>query len=74
MKISKSRLKIFFCSMMSTLLLIFLSIGFIIVEKNTRLVAFGDSNPFLVYKHENFRISYAKVHFMGKDYIIFKNK
>ena len=73
MKIIKESLKILLCSMAGTTLIIILFAGLVIVEKNTRSVAFGDNSPFLTYEHENFKPKFLKLHFMGKDYTILKN-
>ena len=65
----KNHRKYFFVSMMSTLFILALITGFIIVEKNARAVMLEDSSPFLVYSQKNFVPDFVKIHFMGKDFI-----
>ena len=57
--------------MIGTLLLLVLLSGFIIVEKNTRYIAFGDTSPFFSYScNEQNKLFSLSVHFMGNDYKI----
>ncbi len=65
-KISK---KYFIFFMTSTLFILTLITGFIIVEKNARGVIFEDSPPFFICKQKDFRPELIKIHFMGKDFI-----
>ena len=65
----KNSKKHFFISMISTLFVLALITGFIIVEKNARSVMLEDSSPFFVYKQKNFLPELVKIHFMGKDFI-----
>ena len=69
MQISKGQRKNFLLSMMLTFFVLFLFTGFVIVEKNTRFIAFGDDSPFFTWEHKNFIPKSAKIHFMGKDYV-----
>ena len=65
----KNSRKYFLVSMASTLFVLALITGFIIVEKNARAVMLEDNSPFLVYKQKNFLPELVKIHFMGKDFI-----
>lgn len=69
MKISRNKMKTFVCSLIGTSLMIILLCGFIIVEKNTRHIAFGDNSPFFICEREKIFPSFFKIHFMGRDYI-----
>lgn len=69
MNISKTNIRIFLCSVTSSILFLSLLCGFVIVEKNTRYVAFGDNSPFFVYKYSHLNKMFIKLHFMGRDYI-----
>ncbi len=68
----KSKVKTFFCALIGTSLFIVLLTGFVIAEKNTRYIAFGDNSPLITYEYKNFKLYFLKIHFMGKDYIIYK--
>lgn len=70
MRFSKNNIKIFFCSLAGTFLLLTLLCGFILVEKNTRYIAFGDNTPFFVYQQEKNMPYFVRLHFMGSDYVI----
>ncbi len=72
MKHSNDFLRTFLCSLTSTILFIFLLTGFVLAEKNTRSIAFGDNSPFFICEHKGLKIYFIKIHFMGKDYIIDK--
>lgn len=66
---NKKSKKYFFISMISTLFVLALITGFIVVEKNARAIMLEDSSPFLVYKQKNFLPELVKIHFMGKDFV-----
>ena len=72
MKLSNETLRTFLCSLASTILFIFLLTGFVVAEKNTRSIAFGDNAPFFICEHDGLRLHFLKIHFMGRDYIIDK--
>ena len=67
MVIKNKNTRYFISAMISTLLLLILFSGFVIVEKNTRYIAFGDTAPFFVYEHSGIKPLFLKIHFMGKD-------
>ena len=70
MKILKGRKRDFFISLISTSLILILLSGFIIVEKNTRHIAFGDCTPFMQYEINSKKLEYFSIHFMGNNYNI----
>ncbi len=72
--IDKKSGKCFLTSMMATFYVLSLILGFIYVEKNARNVILEDSPPFLVYKRNNFKFEFLKIHFMGKDYTLIFDK
>lgn len=55
-------------SMISTLLLLTLLMGFIIVEKNTRKIGFADNNPWFICKDSRTDGHYIKIRFLDKSY------
>lgn len=63
-------IKIIVSSMISTLLLLSLIIGFIIVEKNTRKIGFADDAPWIIYKNNYQSGHYVKLKFMDAFYTI----
>lgn len=66
---NKKNIKCFLISMASTIFVLALITGFIIVEKNAREVICEDSSPFFIYREKNFIPEFLKIHFMGKDFI-----
>ncbi len=66
---NKKSKRCFIVSMFSTLCILFLMSGFIIVEKNTRNTILKENPPFLSYKINNHNFEFIKIHFMGKDYV-----
>ena len=72
MKIRENKMRIFLSSLVGTALIIALLCGFIIVEKNTRYIAFGDDSRFFICERKKILPSFLKIHFMGKDYIYSK--
>lgn len=65
---TNKKYKYLLVSIISTLLFLTLFSGLIIVEKNTRYVAFGDSSPFLTYEHHDNSHFSLTIHFMGNNY------
>lgn len=63
-------IKTIFNSMISTLLLLTMLMGFIIVEKNTRKIGFADNDPWFFYKDSNEEGHYMKIRFMNKYYVM----
>lgn len=63
-------IKMILNSMISTLLLLSLLIGFIVVEKNTRRIGFADNNPWVIYKNSCQSGHYVKFKFMDCFYTI----
>ena len=59
-------IKTIFNSMISTMMVLLLLIGFIVVEKNTRKIGFTDNNPWFVYKDSYEDGHYFKVRFLDK--------
>lgn len=59
-------IKTVFNSMIATSLVLFLLMGFIIVEKNTRKIGFADNNPWFIYKDSYNDGHYFKIRFMDK--------
>lgn len=59
-------IKTIFNSMISTMMVLLLLIGFIVVEKNTRKIGFIDNNPWFVYKDSYEDGHYFKVRFLDK--------
>ena len=62
--------KSFIMSMISTFFLLILFSGLVIVEKNTRKIAFGDSSPFFACEYEKDKLKGVNLHFMGKGFRI----
>ena len=54
--------------MISTLLLLTLLMGFIIVEKNTRKIGFADNNPWFICMDSPSNGHYIKIRFMNQFY------
>lgn len=63
-------IKTIFNSMISTLLILILLMGFIVVEKNTRKIGFADNNPWFIYKDSNSYGHYFKVRFMNESFVV----
>ena len=57
-------------SMVSTLLLLLLVMGFIVVEKNTRKIGFADNNPWFICKDSRDEGHYIKIRFMNGFYML----
>ena len=72
MKLLKNDIKVFFYSFLGTSLVFALCCGFVIVEKNTRYIAFGDTSPFFIFKHEKLIPYFLKIHFMGGEYTLLR--
>lgn len=63
-------IKTVFNSMISTLLILILLMGFIVVEKNTRKIGFADNNPWFIYKDSTFDGHYFKIRFMNESFVV----
>lgn len=63
-------IKTIFNSMISTLLILTLLMGFIVVEKNTRKIGFADNNPWFVYKDSYTDGHYFKVRIMNESFVV----
>ncbi len=63
-------LKTILHSMIATLLVLTLLVGFIVVEKNTRKIGFADSKPWIVYKDDAEDGHYIKIRFMDECYTL----
>lgn len=68
LKSGKQEIKTFLWSMTFTLLIFCLFAGLVIVEKNTRQIAFGDTTPMLFFVNGD--TPYINLHFLGNDYKI----
>lgn len=56
--------------MISTLLILTLLMGFIVVEKNTRKIGFADVDPWFVYKSSYEEGHYFKIKFMQHSFFM----
>ena len=57
-------------SIISTLLVIILLVGFIVVEKNTRKIGFADSKPWIIYKDNPTDGHYLQVRVLADFYTL----
>ena len=57
--------------MISTLMIISLVMGMVIVEKNVQDVISADKSSFLTYSFSNMVSGQIKIHFIGKDFIFY---
>ena len=62
--------KYFLLSMIYTVMILFLIIGFVIVEKSAHNVIYSEKTPFLSYSFSGTMPKIIKLHFMGKDFIL----
>ena len=70
MKGKISSLKTIVHSMISTLLVITLLVGLIVVEKNTRKIGFADSKPWIIYKDNSNDGHYLQVRVLDDFYTL----
>lgn len=61
--------KYFFVSMICSLLVLILIVGFSIVERNAGAIILGQAPVFLSYNQPNSQTKQLKLHFMGKDFV-----
>lgn len=57
-------------SVIATLLIMTLLMGFVVVEKNTRKIGFAESKPWLIYKDSTDEGHYLKIRFMDEFYTL----
>ncbi len=65
-----NRRKYFLLSMIYSIMVLCLVIGFVVVEKSAHNVIYSDKSPFLSYKLSGIVPKMVKFHFMGKDFIL----
>lgn len=65
-----NRRKYFLLSMVYSIMVIFLIIGFAVVEKAAHNVIYPEKTPFLSYSFSGIIPKMIKFHFMGKDFIL----
>ena len=65
-----SSLKTIVHSMISTLLVMTLLVGLIVVEKNTRKIGFADSKPWFIYKDNATDGHYLQVRILDDSYTL----
>lgn len=65
-----NRRKYFLLSMVYSIMVLFLIIGFVVVEKAAHNVIYPEKTPFLSYKLSGIIPKMIKFHFMGKDFIL----
>ncbi len=65
-----NRRKYFLLSMIYSIMVLCLIIGFVVVEKAAHNVIYPDKSPFLSYSFSGLFPKMIKLHFMGKDFIL----
>ena len=62
--------KYFLLSMIYSVMVLFLLVGFTIVEKAANNVIYSDKRPFLSYNLSGLMNSRVNFHFMGRDFVV----
>ena len=62
--------KYFLLSMIYSTMVLFLLVGFTVVEKAANNVIYAEKRPFLSYDLSGFMRSRVNFHFMGKDFVV----
>ena len=65
----KNLKKYFFTPMILCFFVIFLFVGFVIVEKNVQSIISSEDISFLSYNFKDGKEKFLKLHFMGQDFV-----